>query len=200
MHVFFRIILIIIVLAFALSYTNKNLMPYLDVVTKGKAVSMVTAVVNETVNSIISENANFKNLVHVSRDEEGSINSIETDTAMLNNFSAEVSKTIDKKLSMMGSEKITVPFGSLFGNSIFSGSGPDLYIKVRPQGNVITSFESQFLDAGINQTRHAIFLNVKVHVSIVAPLLSTKTEISVIIPVAETVIVGSIPGVYIYRQ
>lgn len=196
MYALFRIILIIIILASALSYTNKNLMPYLDVVSKGKAVSMVTEVVNETVNNVISKNASSNAFVFISRDEKGGINSIETDTLMLNNFSAEISKSVNEKLARMESEKITIPFGSLFGNSILSGSGPDLFIKIRPQGNVITSFESQFLNAGINQIKHAIYLNVKVHVSIVAPFLSTKTETTITIPIAETVIVGNVPAIY----
>ena len=48
-------------------------------------------------------------------------------------------------------------------------------------------------DAGINQTRHQILLDVTVAVEILLPGSTLNTEIGAQIPVAETVIVGTVP-------
>ena len=50
----------------------------------------------------------------------------------------------------------------------------------------------------INQTKHRIVLRIDVYVSILLPGYSTVTQVTNEITVAETVIVGEVPGTYTY--
>lgn len=64
-------------------------------------------------------------------------------------------------------------------------------------GSAHAVFQSQFSDAGINQTRHQILLEVTVSVDILLPGGDLPAEISAQVPVAETIIVGSVPDTYV---
>ena len=65
-------------------------------------------------------------------------------------------------------------------------------------GSSNASFENEFTEAGINQTKHRIILNVDVSVSILLPGFSTYTKVSNRFTVAETIIVGTVPDSYVY--
>ena len=65
--------------------------------------------------------------------------------------------------------------------------------KMRQIGKINTSYESIFESAGINQTRHKIYLNVDMKVRVIVPLKSRDVEVSCQIPVSDTIIVGKIP-------
>jgi sporulation protein YunB len=196
-NILLRLLLILIILGFTLFYANKNLMPALHIASECKVNTIVTAAVNSTVNETLMHNPGYEDLVHVDMDKDGRANSIRTDVVKLNKLSTGISTDVCNKLASLEKEDITVPFGALFGNSLLSGEGPGLKIKIQPAGNVETGFKSEFSSAGINQTRHRIYLQVIAKVSIIAPLGRRKTEITTTVPVAETIIIGKVPQIYL---
>ena len=64
---------------------------------------------------------------------------------------------------------------------------------MQPIGFIEARYSSEFESAGINQTRHKIYINVKTKIRIIIPLKSSDIEVSNEIPIAETIIVGKIP-------
>ncbi len=82
------------------------------------------------------------------------------------------------------------------GTKIFSGRGPDIPIKMATVGNVETDLVSQFSQAGINQTLHRIYLNVRCTVTILTPFDTINQEISNQVMLAEAVIIGEVPNTY----
>ena len=71
-------------------------------------------------------------------------------------------------------------------------------MRTQSTGSCSARFENEFSHAGINQTTHRILLCVDVSMSILLPGFRTGTEISNAFSVAETVIVGEVPGTYTY--
>ena len=90
----------------------------------------------------------------------------------------------------------TIKMGNFTGTKILSGRGPDIPIKMIMAGNVETELVSKFSQAGINQTLHGIYLNVKCTVSIITPYDIIEETITNQIMLAEAVIVGEIPDTY----
>jgi sporulation protein YunB len=58
---------------------------------------------------------------------------------------------------------------------------------------IIDNFES----AGINQTRHSIYLSFDTNVRIVIPTKSGDALVATQVPLAETIIVGTVPTTYV---
>ena len=82
--------------------------------------------------------------------------------------------------------------------ALLAGRGPDVHIKVLSVGSPTAEFENRFTDAGINQTKHQILLNVDVNVQMLMPGYTRTITVSSTLSVAETVIVGSVPETYTY--
>ena len=63
-------------------------------------------------------------------------------------------------------------------------------------GTVETDLRSEFKEAGINQTLHRIYLEVKCNVNILTPYSTIKETIVNQVLLVEGVIVGNIPNTY----
>ena len=83
-------------------------------------------------------------------------------------------------------------------SDLFSGMGPSVTVYVSPIGNVSTAYVSEFVSAGINQTRHRIYLEIICDVAIVMPAGNHDTQILTPIIVSECIVVGQVPNSYVY--
>ena len=63
-------------------------------------------------------------------------------------------------------------------------------------GTVETDLRTEFKEAGINQTLHRIYLEVKCNVSILTPYETINETITNQVLLVEGVIVGTIPDAY----
>lgn len=82
------------------------------------------------------------------------------------------------------------------GSRFFSGIGPDITIKMMTDGTVETDLRSEFKEAGINQTLHRIYLEVKCDVNILTPYNTITETIYNKVLLVEGVIIGNIPDTY----
>lgn len=64
------------------------------------------------------------------------------------------------------------------------------------EGTVETDLKSEFKDAGINQTLHRIYLEVKCNVNILTPYNTITETITNQVLLTEGVIIGNIPNTY----
>lgn len=100
----------------------------------------------------------------------------------------------NRRLENLETLGVEIPIGYMTNNSVIHNLGPKINIKMEQVGNITSSYESVFESAGINQTRHKIYLNVKLNMRVIIPLNSQEIEIISQIPIAETIIVGKIPN------
>ncbi len=63
-------------------------------------------------------------------------------------------------------------------------------------GNLDTDLKSEFAQAGINQTLHKIYLEVKCNVIILTPFETMEEQIVNQVLLAEGLIVGDVPNSY----
>ncbi len=87
-------------------------------------------------------------------------------------------------------------FGSFTGFKLLSGRGPGIKIRISSVGNVETDLRSEFIDQGINQTLHRVYLQVDTKVNILTPFDNIEKEISNQVLLMENVIIGEIPSTY----
>ena len=87
--------------------------------------------------------------------------------------------------------------GNLFDSYILDYIGIEFQVKLTDYGFIETDITSSFKSAGINQTLHRINLKIKVDVNInVGTLYQTETVETEIL-LAETVMLGNVPEMYI---
>ena len=169
--------------------------------------SLATARVSNTVNGIVSAAVNetiysgdvdYDSLISFEKDNEGHITAVKSNMAEFNRLQSAIIADILEKLSEVTTRELSIPFGTLTGTPLLAGRGPLISVRMQSVGSSSAHFENAFTSAGINQTKHQIYLVVDVYVSILLPGFSTMTKVSNTYAVAETVIVGLVPENYTY--
>ncbi len=161
---------------------------------KKQATNALISAVNT---HLSEENDLYENIIEVSTDENGKVTSIKTDTKKLNEISAGLSSKIVNNLENNGKFYIYIPIGSIFSDHIFAGKGPKIKIRgIFPPGQITTDLKSDFISAGINQTKHSVYLDFSAKAGVILATKNIDMDFKTRISIAETVIVGDIPESY----
>ncbi|MBO4898438.1 MAG: sporulation protein YunB [Clostridia bacterium] len=160
---------------------------------KGVATRVIADVVNETMADM---NVSYEDLISFQKNESGNITAVTSNVVEINKLKATLTGEIEKRISDADSMTAAVPLGNLLGQSAFSGLGPKIKIKMIPVGFAGIDIKNEFSAAGINQTRHEIYLEVSCTVSVLLPMTSKSTTVTTQVPMAETIIVGIVPDNY----
>ena len=169
--------------------------------------SMATARVSNTVNRIVAAavndavdkgEINYEAMIRFEKDEQGHVTALHSNMAEFNRLQTTIADEILQRLSEVSTSELSIPVGSLTGSSLLAGRGPCIRVRMQSVGSANCCFRNAFTEAGINQTKHQVLLNVDVYMSILLPGFTASTKVSNEIAVAETVIVGSVPENYTY--
>ncbi|WZL78385.1 sporulation protein YunB [Eubacteriales bacterium mix99] len=171
--------------------------PTIIAMSEAKVEYIAVLAMNNAVSQILGGNIKYTDLTDVLTDKNGKITMIQYNTILINTLARETSTLAQNEIRSLGAEGISVPLGSVTKSKLLSGRGPDIDVKIIPVGSVSTDFTDEFRQAGINQTRHRIFLLLKTQVRIVVPLGSNVINVSTKVPIAETIIVGDVPDSYV---
>ncbi len=177
---------------------NNNIEPLLLAISEVRAKTIATQTINEAIISELTYKIKYEDLFVIKTDDDNRITMLQANTMYMNRIASETTLNIQEKLREMGTKRVGIPLGSILGSEIFANYGPRFNIDILPMGTVVVDFNTDFEQAGINQTRHRIYLVVKTQVRIVLPLASDVVDVVTQIPIAETIIVGDIPQSYIY--
>ena len=189
-----KILLALILIFTLLLLFNRQIKPVMESETENAAKVRAVNVINSVVLSEISRGSvSYGSLVHIDRDAGGRVLSVTSDVMKMNEFKAKIILDIQKQLDGARDSSVDIPIGTLLGSSLFHGIGPSLNLRVTLAGNVKADFKSTFESAGVNQTRHRIYLDVGTSVYSFLPGINSTTDVNTDELVAETVIVGEVP-------
>lgn len=191
----FFLCLMVVIVVFAL-FINPVLINTIEL--KSKALS--TSAINEAINVVVSRGVSYDNLITITTDDLGNISMIQANAIEANNISKKLAQTTEKLIDDYGDLGVKIPLGAFSGVPIMSGMGPDVRLKITPIGSVSCKFISEFEQAGINQTIHRIYININANVGIVMPLYTRRFSTSQQVLVSESIIIGSVPEVYLYSD
>ena len=165
-----------------------------------RAKNMATQIMNQAVYEVLDQKSDlFDNILTIQKNQEGNITAVEANTSAINRIQSDLSDSIvNSFMNMVGQEnnEIDIPLGTLLGIQLFSGRGPEIQMKIVPNGAVKTVTESKFISSGINQTLHQIVVNVEATVTAIIPGYTTSVVVPANYILAETLIVGSVPNAY----
>ena len=118
------------------------------------------------------------------------------DTSAVNKFKNEFSQKLTEELER-SAVRIPVRIGDLIGTPIASGRGPSITVRVTGYCAAVTDVKSDVTTAGINQALYRMTMTVVVTGTYILPRREAREiTFETIIPLAETLIIGSVPGYY----
>lgn len=189
---FLFIILIVIIVIFI---TFNSINPIIDALCIEKTKSMATVISNEKATEVMAK-YQYEDIITIYRDKNDNITMIKSNIIPINKIISDVATYIQKEINNDSGDKIWISLGSITGSRLLSGRGPKIPIKVSTIGSVETDFKSEFKEAGINQTLHRVYLEVKCNVSILMPFHTIEEQIVNQVIIAENMIVGIVPSTY----
>jgi len=189
-------ILIILIIAFLVAdVIIKAIEPIIDTQCVTMAKSIATKISNEQA-TIVMADYDYEDLMKVTKDEKGNIKMISSNMITINKIISDIPILIQKELNRIENNRFYIKLGTFTGSKILAGRGPDVEIKMSAIGNIETDLKSEFKEAGINQTLHRIYLEVRCNVVVLTPFNSIEEQIVNQVLLAEGIIVGNIPSTY----
>ena len=179
-------------------YYLKIVCPIVVTLSEERIRSLSTRVMSEAVAEVlVTDQVTYDQLVSIKYDGQNEIKSIETNSVKINIIIRQITEMVQSRLDGLIVEGIDIALGTFTGIPFLFGVGPLVPLQLVPIGTINTKISSNFSSAGINQTIHKIYFDITANIGMVLPALSSNfvTELDVVL--AESVIVGKVPEVYL---
>jgi sporulation protein YunB len=192
-----KVIVPILALLMLFIVVEKNLRDTIFTVAGAKATQAATEAINQAIAEKVVGSVDYRELIHIVQDNNGRIVLMQANTLKLNKIASDTTLAVQQKLRELGNEKFNIPLGQALGSKLLASYGPLIKVVIVPIGTVQVKVSDDFDEAGINQTKHRLLLNVETKVRVVIPLTSTEATVKNQVPITETVLIGEIPQTYI---
>ena len=183
--------------SFFISYYFLVVSPIIKTYSEAETRSLIEECINLAVSNVINRTLSYESLIDVSYTASGDINAISANQYEINSISREIVKEAQFQISSLGGDGLNIKIGTFSGIPFFIGRGPKINLRLIPIGAVNSSFDSEFHSVGINMTKHTLFLYINTHVSIVLPVKAYDIYSSNQVMLAESIIIGKVPEVYL---
>lgn len=174
-----------------------HLKPTLLTIAEARATLIATQTINNVINDKIRNGIDAQNLITVRVDERGRVVLIQPNTMEFNKLASDTTIKVQEGLRNITSEKIYIPIGQVLGSQLLASWGPNIVVTIIPIGTVQVTVVDKFEQAGINQTKHMVYLMATTTVRIVVPLVSKSVSVNTQVLITEYVVVGEVPQTYV---
>lgn len=190
------LVISIIILLTLFGLVERNLSPTILTMAEARAHLIATDTIHQILYEKVLANVSYNDLVYIHKDTNQRITMMQANTIKISRIVSQANLEIKDRLRNLDEETVYVPLGQALGSQILASYGPKIKVKIIPVGTVDVKFDDEFQQAGINQVRHILYLNIQTVVTIVIPTGSRGVTVNNQIPIAETIIVGEVPNTY----
>ena len=188
--IFFIFLIILIYYFFVVS-------PVIKTYSAQETKAITERAINMAVSNVINRTLNYDTLIDINYSQSGEIGSFSANQYEINTITREIVKETQHQMTNLGQDGLPIKLGTFSGVPFLIDRGPVIHLNLVPIGVVSGKFESEFSSVGINMTKHTLFLYIDVHVSIVLPVQSYEIYSTNQVLLAESIIVGKVPEVYL---
>ena len=187
-----------ILFLWAFAGLRSRLWPVVQSLARTQVTNTASDLINDAIlEQIMDGQIQYDRIVYFEKDLNGRITALKTNMAEVNRLKTETLNIINDEILAHDTESLGVSLGSLVLPEFFSGKGPQIPIRILAIRNSDASFQSEFTEAGINQTLQQLRMDVIVDVTILVLGQTETFTVSSQMVVAETIIVGDVPATYL---
>ena len=177
---------------------RKNYYPVIAALAQTQVKNATSDLINDAIDRQIENGTiQYDRMVYFEKDLDGRITALKTNMSEVNKLKTDLLNIINDEILAMDSDHMGIPLGSLFVPELFSGMGPSIPIQILTIRNSEASFFSEFSEAGINQTLQKLNMHVSIDVAVLVLGKIDTFTISSQVVVAETVIIGQVPDMFL---
>jgi len=191
-------ILIIALSFYVFSLFETRLKPTINTFAETRARNIAVREINLAVSEQLAFGGSFdyNDFVQIDKSTDGSIEAIRTNIQRINMLQSELMLLINERIWNIEMQEVSIPIGNLSGTQLLMGRGPGIPIRLLPAGDAEVEILHSFTSAGINQTRHQLWLEITTKIEIIIPTGNSRIQVAAQVPLAETIIVGRVPDTY----
>lgn len=179
-------------------FLSARLRPQIEVMAASRAVNLISLVISEETDLSLAEGQlGYPDFIDMDTDSSGHVTSLSVKTAQSAAFRRQVVRDLTQRLEELPSDELSIPLGNLTGMLLLSARGPSVRVRVQSVGDVTAEYINEFTEAGVNQTKHSVYLSVSVTVYLLIPGEIIPVSTTDRVCVAETVIIGQVPDTYL---
>ena len=176
---------------------RSRLWPVVRSLARTQVTNRASDLINDAIlEQIMEGQIQYDRIVYFEKDLNGRITALKTNMAEVNRLKTETLNIINDEIMAEDTDHLGVALGSLILPEFFSGQGPSIPVRILAIRNSDANFQSEFTEAGINQTLQKLRMDVIVDVTILVLGQTETFTVSSQMVVAETIIVGDVPATY----
>jgi len=192
------LLLVIALGVWAFMGLRSRLWPVVRSLAQTQVINTASDLINDAIlEQIMEGQIQYDRIVYFEKDLNGRITALKTNMAEVNRLKTETLNIINDEILAQDTESLGVALGSLILPEFFSGRGPTIPVRILAIRNSDANFQSEFTEAGINQTLQKLRMDVILDVTILVLGRTETFTVSSQMVVAETIIVGDVPATYL---
>ncbi len=174
-------------------WLEHNLKPTIKSFAESEANLIATEVINKAIYEKVLYQIDYNELITIHKDNYDRVSLIQANSIKISHLISSTNLEIRESLKELEKQNFEIPLGQALGSHFLATYGPKVKVKAIPVGEIDVQLIQDFHEAGINQTRHILYLDVNVDIRVVIPTLTDKIRVNTKAPIAETIIVGTVP-------
>ena len=214
------VFLLIISIIYLINVFNNKAIPLLISYSEVEINKIVSLIITTTITNEITNKISMDDLFITINDSNGDIESIDFNSAKVNELLTLASKSVRTnlryieigkmdKLDMYNdtlygydSDKLNrgivyeIPSGIIFNNVLLNNILPKIPVKISPIGSVVCVLNTDIKPYGINNALIEVNINVEAEIKILLPFVSSSTKINTDAPIIMKIIEGNVPSYY----
>ena len=189
--------LVLLAAAAAWLLLEKNLEAVILDMAYARAEAMAVSYMNEAIRDVMGDEITYQDMMTVHTDAAGRVTMLQANAVRMNELAAYTALQAQARLESAEAQSVSIPLGAALGIPFLSGMGPRIQVRIVPVSAVSAAFSTEFESAGINQTRHKIYLSLHTTVRLVIPSGARQVSLGGQMLIAESIIVGDVPQSYV---
>ncbi len=159
--------------------------------------SLISSASYNSIDKLVDTEYDYKSLMNIEKNAAGEIQMIVTDSRKVNEFSKKSAVNAYNFLTEKTAEGVDIPVMAFTGIRLISGFGAKIKMKLISVSSVKCEIISEIANAGINQTRHSLYLKIYSTVDIITRTGSKRAKDEISVLVYDNLIVGKVPYAYV---
>lgn len=192
-----RVLAVILLIAVLFLLLEKNLESVILDMAYARAEAMAVEYIHEAVRDVMGETVTYEDMMTVRTDQQGKITMLQANAVRMNELATVTALQAQARLESAEAQSVAIPLGAALGVPFLSALGPRIHVRIVPVSAVSAAFSTEFESAGINQTRHKIYLSLHTTVRLVIPSGGRQVSLGSQALIAESIIVGEVPQSFV---
>ncbi|MDO7907102.1 sporulation protein YunB [Paenibacillus sp. JX-17] len=190
------LLIMLIVLLQIFAYVERNLKPPIEHLAKIRVKQAATEAINAAITAQVAERKDLDKLIDWRMDDKGKVSGFMLNYGEHMQITSETLKIVQSTLQDMHTLKESIPLGQALGSPVLASFGPNIPVKIEPQGAVKVDLNTRQQDAGINMVLVEVYIHITAEVAVVVPFDMAPEVVDTEIPISYLMVVGDVPMYY----